>query len=61
MMRNEKLQVLCRDYLCRLRETAKDVGLLSWLNKTVAESENNKCEATEEPPSSLSTKIQLIV
>ena len=54
MMRNEKLQVLCRDYLCRLRETAKDIGLLPWLDKTVAESENNKCEATEEQVEMLS-------
>ena len=48
MTRNETLQSLCRGYLAKLRNTAGELGLLPWLNKTIEDSEAQKCEATEE-------------
>jgi predicted transcriptional regulator len=48
MNRNETLQSLCREYLGRLKDTANNLGLLHWVNKTIEDSEKNKCEATEE-------------
>lgn len=48
MNRHETLQSLCREYLARLRSTAKELGLLPWLNKTIEDSEKQECAATEE-------------
>ena len=48
MTRNETLQSLCRGYLAKLRNTAGELGLLPWLNKTIEDSEAEKCEATDE-------------
>lgn len=48
MTRDETLQSLCRDYLGRLRNVAKELGFLPWVNKTIEDSKNNRCEATEE-------------
>lgn len=48
MTRNDKLQSLCRHYLSSLRDTAREIGLLSWLDKTIDDNMNNKCAGTEE-------------
>lgn len=48
MTRNEKLQSLCRHYLNNLRDVAKELGLLPWLDKTIDDNINNKCSGTEE-------------
>lgn len=54
MTRNEKLQHLCRLYLSMLRDTANELGLLPWLDKTVDDNLQNKCAGTEEQVEMLS-------
>lgn len=46
--RNDKLQSLCRHYLNSLRDTAKELGLLPWVDKTIDDNMNNRCSGTEE-------------
>lgn len=48
------LQSICRDYLYKLREKARNVGLLSWTDKTIEDNENGNCKATEEQVAMLS-------
>lgn len=45
--RNEKLQTLCRDYLCRLRGIATKYGLMPQLNALIVANANGTCFATE--------------
>ena len=57
--RHETLQSLCRDYLGRLRNVAKELGFLPWVNKTIEDSENNRCEALEKRRRMASGDIRL--
>lgn len=45
--RNNALQALCRDYLGRLRDVAKEHGLLPQLNGLIEMNRRKECEATE--------------
>lgn len=52
--RNEKLQTLCRDYLCRLRGIATKYGLMPQLNALIVANANGTCFATEQEVEMLS-------
>lgn len=45
---NNDLQVIARSYLVRLRKTAAKLGLLPWLDKTIADNKANRCAATKD-------------
>lgn len=45
--RNNKLQELCRGYLCKLKYMAKKHGLGEWLDNIIKANANNECAATE--------------
>ena len=45
--RKEQLQVLCREYLYKLKYMAKKHGLGAWINDLIRDNKRNKCEATE--------------
>ena len=52
--RNNKLQELCRGYLCKLKYMAKKHGLDTWLDTIIKENFSGKCEATEKEVQMLS-------
>lgn len=54
MGRNDALQALCREYLCRLESVARKYGLLPQLNTLIVSSSNNTCVATLEEVEMLS-------
>lgn len=45
---NSVIQVICRNYLERIKPIAKRYGLLNWVNETIADNLNGKCSSTEE-------------
>ena len=45
--RNNKLQALCREYLRRLRYTARKHGIGAWLDDVIRANRRKECEATE--------------
>ena len=48
------LQKLCREYLSRLKDKAKQYGLSSWLQDIIEQNKRNECYATEEEVEMLS-------
>lgn len=53
-LRNDCLQSLCRDYLCRLRVYAVRHGLCSWLDGVISANERGECVATDDEVAMLS-------
>lgn len=54
MNRDDNLQTLCRKYLARLRNTAKELGLLWWVDSKIDENLKDRCSGTEEQVEMLS-------
>lgn len=54
MNRDDNLQKLCRKYLARLRNTAKELGLLWWVDSKIDENLKDRCSGTEEQVEMLS-------
>ena len=52
--RSNKLQELCRGYLCKLKYMAKKHGLGEWLDNIIKANSNHECEATEKEVQMLS-------
>ena len=51
---NDKIQSLCRYYLCKLRPIAEKHNLGRWIDRTINDNEGGKCMATEEEVAFLS-------
>lgn len=47
MLRNKKLQELCREYLSKLNDLANKYGLGEWLSNLIAANKRGECEGTE--------------
>ena len=47
-MNNDKLQIICRDYLHQLKGIASDYGLGKFIDDTIELNKQDKCHGTEE-------------
>ncbi len=48
IVRDKKLQTLCRNYLLRLRDIAARYGLAPFIDETVEANRQGRCKGTEE-------------
>ena len=51
------LQKICREYLIRLKDKAKQYGLSSWLQDIIEQNKRNECSATEDEVEMLSRML----
>ena len=51
------LQSICRNYLLRLTNKAKQYGLSSWLQDIIEQNKRNECSATEDEVEMLSRMV----
>lgn len=47
-MNNDKLQIICRDYLHKLKGIASEYGLGKFIDDTIELNKQDKCHGTEE-------------
>lgn len=47
-MNNDKLQIICRDYLRKLKGIASEYGLGKFIDDTIELNKQDKCQGTEE-------------